>query len=194
MSVPRQRGFTLLELVVAIALLAVVSSLGYASLRYLQTSASGAETHLAALRQLQVAIAVFERDLRNVAPRSVSVGLAARNPALTGAELEVALTRGGLTRAPGETASGLLRVGYHFRNGELRRRVWPVLDQPAGGANSEERVLLAGLESVSFRYADSDGGWRGVWQGDANLPTPKAVELNLRSARFGNIRRLVVLN
>lgn len=187
-------GFTLLELVVAVALLAVVSTLGYTSLRYLQASAAGAEQHLLAMRQLQVAVALFERDLRNVAPRPVSVGLAARNPALMGAASSVELTRGGVTRATGDTGSALMRVGYRFADGALHRRVWRVLDQPSNDAGHGERLLLDGLVSATFRYADGNGGWRAEWQGPPDTPLPRAVEMNLRTVRSGNIRRLVVLN
>ena len=188
------RGFTLLELVVAIALLAVVSALGYTSLRYLQSSASNAEDHLENLRRLQIAVGVFERDLRNVARRPVSVGLAMRRASVVGTASDLELTRGGVTRVTGSGASGLVRVGYRFRDGQLNRHVWNVLDRPTDVTLGRSRLLIDGLTSASFRYASENGSWLDEWQVEPAAAWPRAVELKLTSPRLGNVRRLIVLN
>ena len=190
----REHGFTLLELVVVVALLAVVSTLGYTSLRYLQASSASAEQHLGRLRDLQIAMGVFEQDLRNVAARPVSVGLATRQGAVSGTDVQLELTRGGVIRMDEDGLSGLMRVGYSFRDGQLRRHVWRVLDQPSDTKAGETRALVDNLSSVSFRYIGADGAWVEQWRGVADTDTPRAVELKFRSERLGNLRRLVVLN
>ena len=65
------RAFTLLEMVVAIGIFAVIAVVSYASLNRFLDNSSVLETELEKLRQLQLAFSLLEQDMRFISPRIV---------------------------------------------------------------------------------------------------------------------------
>ena len=78
----RAPGFTLLELLVAVAIFAVLGTLGYGGLRHVITLDSGLATAAARQAELGLALLVLEQDFREAAQRSVRDELGQAEPAL----------------------------------------------------------------------------------------------------------------
>ncbi|HEY9239167.1 MAG TPA: prepilin-type N-terminal cleavage/methylation domain-containing protein, partial [Burkholderiaceae bacterium] len=77
-------GFTLLELLVALAIFAVVAALAWGGLDAVARTQRGLERAGSALAQLQQAIGHFERDVRQTVPRPIRTESDQVEPALIG--------------------------------------------------------------------------------------------------------------
>ena len=196
----RARGFTLLELLVAVALLALIAAMAYGGLGSVMTSRGAVEAHLEALGALQTAMGMLERDLAMAAPRAVRDGLGGWEPALVSRPLRqrrLSLTRGGRPPPPALRRSALERVDYGIEGGILVRSSWRQLDRTPG--DTPLRVeLLEGVEGLALRFLDDQGQWQADWPpGDEERARgtrlPAAVELRLDHARWGGLRLVVAV-
>ena len=164
----RSGGFTLLELLVALFIAAVIFSMGYAAINQALKSHDTLKEKQAQLLGLQTAIRVLEQDFLQAAPRPVrqAVGDEPAQGALVGsppgAQPIVALTRDGWSNPSGLQRPGLQRVAYYFENGTLRREYWTVLD-PTQNSTAIRRDLLTHLKSVSLRFMDVNRAWQPQW-------------------------------
>ena len=178
------RGFTLIELVVAMAIAALIAAMGYGTI----TQALGARDTIkhqqARLLELQTTMRVLEQDFVQLTPRPVRqpVGDEPSQPALQagppGQQPLLALTRSGWTNPQGLERSELQRVAYFLENGTLRREYWFVLD-PTLSSTTAKRDLLTHVKSVSFQFMDLTHTWQTLWP-PATVAGAQALESSLR--------------
>jgi general secretion pathway protein J len=143
------KGFTLLELLIAVAVFAVVSALAYGGLQAVLNTDEQTRLRGGVLGELQVTLAVLERDLRQVAAIGWRDRFGDRQPSLrysplaTEPELELVRTGSGGT-------DRLRRVGWRVTDEGLERRLWGVVD---AGDDTEPiaRVFLAARETPAGR-------------------------------------------
>ena len=203
-----QRGFTLIELAVALFIAAVMFAMGYAAINQGLTSHDAIKQQQAHLLQLQTAVRVMEQDFVQAAPRPVrqAVGDEPAQYALLGgapgAQPVVALTRSGWANPAGLQRPGLQRVAYLLENGTLRREYWNVLD-PTLASSTEKRDLLEHVKTLTIRYMDVNRQWLDQWPPLTSTvqqgPTleqslrqrPLAVEITLDTEDWGKIVRII---
>ncbi len=187
------RGFTLLELTIAVAVFALLSAISYGALTtVLDTSAHSRDT-AARLEALQRAFWLLGGDLQQMRPRPVRDAMGDPRPALVApGDGTLELTRGGWGNPLERRRSTLRRVGYGLRDGALVRLTWNVLDRAPGDEPTRD-PLLEGVERVEYRFLAPGGQWRESWP-PPGLPDPtalpRAVEVRLETAHWGIIRRL----
>ena len=80
-TIPRQRGFTFIEVLVAVGVFAVVSSISYATLSQYLKVREGVSASNLELRQLQRTFSLLDRDLRFIVNRPVRDGFGDPEPA-----------------------------------------------------------------------------------------------------------------
>ena len=202
---PRGRGFTLLELLVALFIAAVMFAMGYGAISQALTSRDSLKEQQAHLLELQTAVRVLEQDFMQLAPRPVrqAIGDEPAQPALLGAvpgtQPIVALTRGGWANPAGLQRPGLQRVAYFLENGTLRREYWNVLD-PTLASTTTKRDLMTHVKAVTLRYLDVAHQWQEQWPpGTATIRAqeqilrqrPLAVEITLDTEAWGKIVRII---
>ena len=211
MRAPRTPGFTLVELLVALFITAILFAMGYGSLSQALTNRKEVEEQSARLTALQQAFRVMEQDFELMQPRPQRdpLGNGYENPLvvsqnalgsdeLTGLPL-VSFTRGGWANPAGLPRSELQRVNYLVRDGKLIRQHQPVLDDTPATA-LEERELLDQVEALSFRYMDESLAWFTTWPtpamqglGAAALmrARPVAMEVTLKLKDYGVLIRII---
>lgn len=197
------RGFTLLEMLVAVAVFAVISVMAYAGLDTVLTAKAQTERHAERLSELQMAMLMLERDISQAVPRGIRDSYGdSQPPLLGGGDEQAALewTRAGWANPVGRVRSELQRVGYRVQDEQLVRDSWMVLDR-AQDSEPYRAVLLEGVEALSVRFVDGQRQWQESWppQSLAMQPgmpqgaapeLPLAVEVKLELADFGEIVRL----
>ncbi|AGA35461.1 General secretion pathway protein J [Thioalkalivibrio nitratireducens DSM 14787] len=147
----RARGFTLLELLIAVAVFAVVSAVAYGGLQAVLTSDAQTRLRGGMLAELQITLAVLERDLRQVAAIDLRDRFGDRqaplrySPLATDPELELVRTGNGGTRR-------LRRVAWRATEEGLERRIWEVVD-PGDDQEPLARIFLATQDRDGVREA-----------------------------------------
>ncbi len=193
----RAAGFTLLEVLIAVAIFAVVGVMAYGGLQAVLTQQTIARDNADRFRELQFAVQQVSRDLLQLNPRPVREPLGdGYRPALYSdprSEVLLEFTRGGWTNPLGQARAAVQRVAYVLEDGALLRRHWFVPDQTLG-EEPVEREVLTGVLEVRLRFFGA-AGWSEEWPaGGAGADPalrPLAVEVVLELEDWGEIRRLL---
>ncbi len=201
MSAPArcQRGFTLLELVVAVGIFALMSAIAYGGLLSVLATAGGTEAQSDRLGEIQLAMARLERDVEQLVPRPVRDQFGDLRQALVagagGTVME--FTRAGYLNPVDLPRSTLQRVQWALDGDTLYRAPWPVLDSPTGAAEPALETVLTEVEELELRFLGRDDQWHVEWPldrgGDTSTSMPRAVEVRLALSDWGEIRRILMI-
>jgi general secretion pathway protein J len=197
----RSRGFTLLEVMVAVAVFAVVAALAYGGFNQLSQQRDIVERSAGRTRAVQSAVQRMSEDFQMLEPRPIREPLGETlEPALrvsdARAETIADLTRSGWTNPAGMTRSTLQRVTYRLQDNKLQRAYWNALDRTLT-AEPTSAVLLDNVRSVAFRFMDQNQSWHQQWPPlgysgpDSARLRPIAVEITIELEDWGKIVRLV---
>lgn len=193
-----QRGFTLVEMLLAIALFAMLSLTALTVFRGVLKNDEITQRKSMQLTQLQRALAIVERDLTQAQVRA-STG-DKRWPAAPefavqqtageeGGDFQLLLIRNGWpnpqARLPRATQE---RVAYRYRQGRLERLSYPNLSSPQAAARSV--LLLSEVTRFQLRFY-RQGEWLTAWRAGGLLP--QAVEIAIDTPALGEVRRIVTL-
>jgi len=178
---PRPDGFTLIELLIALAILGLVSVLGYRGLAALTDSEAKLAAEAVHWRNLDAFFARLEADARGALPRDVRTG-AGSEPAWIGdvfasGDTELRFSRAGPEFAAEPGSSGQ-RIGYRLRGGAVEVLYWPYLDQPAAVV-PEAYALVGNVARFRVTYLDARGAWRERWPVLGEPAIPRAIRVVL---------------
>lgn len=192
-------GFTLLELLVAMAIFAIVGALAMGGLNALLSQHEIARKQLDRLHQVQRAVRTLTNDLSQVQPRFVRDPLGDRELPLMapcGIEFLICFTHDGWSNPFFQFPRGTLqRVQYRLEDRRLIREYWPVMDRTLVNEPKTE-VLLDDIDEFEITFLDRTGSneWLSQWPPlqqanalDAGLPSGARVVMVL--ADWGEIVR-----
>ena len=184
-------GFTLLEMLVALAVFGVVGVMAGRILTGVMDMSEFTRGRGDALADAQRAFAIIERDVTQLAHRSVRDEFGLPAPALTigGGATLAEFTRAGWRNPLAAPRTQLQRVAYAQEADTLVRLFWPVLDR-ADATEPLAQTLLTGVDQMTFLVRDAAGGEHAYWPlgGDA-ANAPAAIEVRLRLASHGPVQR-----
>ncbi|MBI2383435.1 MAG: type II secretion system minor pseudopilin GspJ [Gammaproteobacteria bacterium] len=189
----RARGFTLLELVVVLAIFSVLSVMAYGGLSSVLRTRDAVEQALRRTGEYQKAYTRLRGDLQQVRNRPVRDGYGETQPAVLLTQdgyLEV--TRGGWRNPLALPRSSLERLSYRLEEKKLIRASWRVLDR-AQDSQPVETVLLDRVQEASWRFLDAQREWQTSWPPEAQTgrnaasAPPLAIELNLKTEDWGEL-------
>mgnify|MGYP000055674162 CR=1 FL=1 len=209
----KQLGFTLLEVMIALAIFAIIALGTWQVLDRVTTSKFRMEQKSDQLRELQRGMWLLARDIRSIVDRPIRNTLGEQEEALTTLVIgyPLLLTRDGWPNPLGEQRSTLQRVGYLIETTEsgtnaLMRHYWSVLDQ-APESKPQQQVLLDNVDYFEVQFIDHNGNTSFNWppsssnsNNDKNTglnneqseykSIPAGIRIRLTSKSFGEIERL----
>jgi general secretion pathway protein J len=176
-----EAGFTLLELLVALAIFALISVAGVTLLR------SGSDTQIAVKAKLEQQARLkrlanaLEADLAQAIARPVRDVAGLPVPAFSqedsgNPDILFGFVRAGWSNLDEAPRASLQRVAYSLRDGQLQRLNWPMLD---GSNPGDAAVLIDKASKVDVRFRDDKGEWREDWSATDPAALPRALELRL---------------
>jgi general secretion pathway protein J len=209
-SVPSQSGFTLLEVLLAIGITAMIGLGSWQILNGAIRASEATQARLADLNLLQKTMLILSRDFQQVLPRSIRDEYGDYQPALT-SKTEfylIEFSRNGWRNPMDDARSNIQRVAYEFVENKLVRHYWQVLDR-SQDSQPVSKTLLENVNSVNLRFMNDSGSWLDQWppSESGNTPgneaqaaksdprrnenqLPKAVEISFDLVQFGKIKRL----
>ena len=212
-KLPAQRGLTLIELLIAMAIFAVMTASMFVAFDSFQKGKSVTEASAKRLKHYQLTFNILARDFQQMLPRTVRDEFGSETPLYAvrsevGSDIE--FTRAGWNRSPFSKVkrAELQRVAYYLEEKKLMRSSWRVLDR-AEDTLPDRTELLDGVESLKFvfYYLDKQKALKTIelWPPDVMItggsgnPThipdreflllPKIVEMQLTTEDMGVITR-----
>ena len=198
-----QSGFTLLELLVALAIFALLSVMAYAGLSSVLNTNRILDSNMQRLTEIQQSVTLLSRDIRQTLNRAIrdtygdpKLPLIGASPLDTLGTPKIELTRHGYANPLGVKRSFLQRVAYQVEEETLYRQSWRVLDQ-AQDSEADKLAVCNEVKSLEVRYLDQEDAWHEQWPPNdpdyQGITLPKAVEVSLELTDWGKVVRLLPL-
>lgn len=202
----KQSGVTLPELLVALFVFALISSVGVYVLRLAVDGREQLTETDDALREWQLARIIIRQDLMQIVDRPVrnefgetqggvvigGIGFSGRTPE-SGETPLVGFTRAGWANYDPQTPRSTLQyVEYIQKDDRIVRRTRVFLDD-ARDQPKRDRTLFKGVSDVSFEFLLNEGArgleWTENWPAGGTR-APRAVRLRFQTDKFGEIEQL----
>ncbi len=187
-------GFTLMEVLVALAVFAIIGLLGAQLMgRTLDNHAIVGE-RTDRLAEVQRAMLMLKRDLMQITGRPVRDLLGdARGWVLIGSDGLLEFSRMGWRNPLRQRRAEVQRVAYLTEDGDLYRVWWNVLDRAPDSVPARQR-LLSGIEQVEFVALDASGREHAYWpplqEADSAGHRLAAIVMRLEFEPFGVVERI----
>ena len=191
----KESGFTLVELMVALVIFAMLSAAGVALLSFSVRAQAAANERLDEVATLRRLNALLTADLAQAIPRPFRDAAGANQPAFTGngttsgGVVALGMVRTGWSNPDAAPRASVQRVEYRLAADRLERVAWPHVD---GAEPLPPATLLTGVRSLRVRYR-TRGEWRDRWDTDDPRALPQAVEVAADVDRLGAVRQLFIV-
>ncbi|PID46075.1 MAG: type II secretion system protein GspJ [Proteobacteria bacterium] len=190
MSTSKQHaGFTLVELLVAVAVFSLMTVVAYSGLASIIKNDRVSLEHEVALKKLQRTLVFIEKDLRQLSLRPRNTGYSELLPAVKSGESSdtglLEFTRAGNSNPTDLTRSSLQRVRYVLDGDTLQRLSWNLVDH--NDVDPLTMNLLTDVRSVKFSFFSANGRNEGEW---SKQELPMGIEFKLTHEHWGDIRRI----
>ena len=190
-----QSGFTLIETVVAMLLLALMSVLSYQAVEAVLGTNERSRQGLAEEARLQRAWQIIGRDIMHLRARPFVDALGMREPAYVTdkSEFGVRFSRGGGPMVK-SNPSGLRRVEYIInREQQLQRKSWAITQSPRLSEGST-LILMDNVDEVVFEHLSKDffygPDWPPINETHSLRSLPKMIRVTITIDGLGESSRL----
>ncbi|MFO1370373.1 MAG: type II secretion system minor pseudopilin GspJ [Marinagarivorans sp.] len=197
------RGFTLIEVLIAIVIMAIIATLTGQALHTATTSSDATNDAVKRLNSVDRTWTLLEADLRNAIPRAIVPSMGepiAPVIANRSNEYWLRVFRGGVVNPLHAPRSELVRIGYRLKDNVLYRDTWVNI------ASMDERdalkqKLMTEVKDVVIRVLSNSatslaaGPWLQDWpaSGVQANTLPRALEVTIQTEDYGEMKRLFPL-
>ena len=193
------QGFTLIEVLVAAIILAIIGGISFSALQsFIHQKEILAKTHKR-IDRINRAIIVMERDFMQMYPRAIRDENGSSQAALLIDKDKVDFTRIGINFNPNQ--SNLMRISYQLKDGNFYRMVWSGLDRTKSTRVSSSILLY---EVEDFSMMAKYGSWHKSWpplsvklksipqyDSDKRVVLPQSIRFDLDITGFGKVTRIL---
>lgn len=194
--IAKQHGYTLIEIMVALAVFAILAAITGSSMYYAFNTRARVNEQANQLNELQLALTLIERDTEQGVERIILGDEMRTFPPFIGQPKYVEFTRGGIINPIGmEQRSTLQRIAYLCKGKKLVRRRWDVLDT-LDRTRYKDKILLDNLKECKLAYMTASHQVLAEWQAFAiqqnqkRESLPMAIQLTLTLQNWGNMSLL----
>ncbi len=192
----KQHGLTLIEVLIAVIIMAMIGTISYQSLDTTISSKEVVEKHIADLKQIDRTWLLIERDLHHFvnhwAKQTYGAGSGGGLPPIVVDPNEggyrLVVLRGGHANPLNFTRTELIRVGYRIEENVLWRDVWYNLGS-TDMEQAQQRKIIDGVDSIEIKALPPTANnvdtrnWLDQWmptEGAQGGEVPLALEITLR--------------
>ncbi len=189
-------GFTLIEILVALMVFAILATITSSTLYYAFNNRSRVSAQAQRLNELQLAVSLLQQDMLQIIERPIRSADMSISPIIIGQNDYVEFTRAGRANPYSEEKrSTLQRVAFLCQKDRLVRRTWPSLDR-INAKSYNDKVLVTSLKKCHFNYLNQHLQPLAEWREEfiaSNRRTeflPKAIQINLTLQDWGEMNLL----
>ena len=198
-TVKTKNGFTLIELMVAMAIFALMSAMMYGGFQGIIKSRTTTDISAARLKSLQIVFLHFGRDLRQISSRMSRGEYGEENEPLLSRESGkyiLEMTRAGYPNPARVPRSHIQRVAYGVEDEILYKYSWPIVDRAQDSVPLKVK-LIDNIEQVTFRFLPDKKDWISSWppqlDDGESADFPILVEITIDLPDWGRIVRVYEL-
>lgn len=192
----RRNGFTLIEMMVALAIFGLLSAGAVVVMRSALTARAIANERISRVGELARLRAMLGNDLSQAARRRVRglqgnedpLGFEVRGP--QEGQVFLKFVRSGVENPDALPRPSLQYVEYRWVEGRVERAVRQRLD---GAPLQPPQVLAQGVEALTLR-AYGQGGWRPEWGARPAETMPGAIQFNVTLEGIGAAPLLIMVS
>ncbi|MDH5638386.1 MAG: GspJ family type II secretion system protein [Nitrospinota bacterium] len=184
-SLRHRSGFTLIEVLAALMIMAILATASFSGLDIIGRSAERLEQERQTLTSLAFFFEKLEHDLANAVNIPSRQSRFSIKPPLEGGGSRIVFTRMGDDAEVGGRHVPR-RVGYEFSNGRVSYTIWPAVDAPYE-VPPAGYTAIEGMMRMDVSFLDQMNQWKGAW-GEKHLP--KAVKVTVTYGNGEKVWRL----
>ncbi len=194
----RTCGFTLIEILVSIAIFAMIAVASTAILSNVIGASEESQDAIVELEQIQRAMMVFEQDIYQAVARPVRIAGQDNNRVFLGGlgEFESLDDGFGFVRTGWHNPqwrlprSNMQSVAYRLNQDQQLERLHTIFVDSMAGTEPKIRILLEGITGFNVEYAKLNSRQEVTWDNEyEGEQLPQGIAVEITSESFGTIRR-----
>ncbi|MEN9659336.1 MAG: type secretion system protein GspJ [Pseudomonadota bacterium] len=190
---PKQHGFTLLEILIALAVFSVVTLISYKGLESVAQTRTALDAEAKRWRDLSLVFDRMEEDISQAVDRPWRDQGGVEQPALRGTNKPERKGDWPLELIRLDRNRDAFHVAYRLQDGRLELMLWDAIDL---GPRTEPQVhsLLENIRGFEVFFLDAASQWQVSWPpAGNNKPPPRGVKIKLILSDNSSVERIYTL-